>query len=41
MKWEDVGGLEDVKKSIMDTVQVGHFDSPLDYNLYLLFRLFL
>lgn len=23
MKWEDVGGLEDVKKSILDTVQVG------------------
>lgn len=22
MKWEDVGGLEDVKKSILDTVQV-------------------
>lgn len=23
VKWEDVGGLEDVKKSILDTVQVG------------------
>lgn len=23
MKWEDVGGLEDVKKTILDTVQVG------------------
>jgi SpoVK/Ycf46/Vps4 family AAA+-type ATPase len=22
VKWEDVGGLEDVKKSILDTVQV-------------------
>lgn len=22
MKWEDVGGLEDVKKAILDTVQV-------------------
>ena len=27
MKWEDVGGLEDVKKSILDTVQVGCFIS--------------
>lgn len=27
MKWEDVGGLEDVKKSILDTVQVGSFIS--------------
>lgn len=27
MKWEDVGGLEDVKKSILDTVQVGFFIS--------------
>lgn len=27
MKWEDVGGLEDVKKSILDTVQVGLFSS--------------
>lgn len=25
MKWEDVGGLEDVKKSILDTVQVSPF----------------
>ena len=25
MKWEDVGGLEDVKKSILDTVQVSLF----------------
>lgn len=23
LKWEDVGGLEDIKKSILDTVQVG------------------
>lgn len=23
VKWDDVGGLEDVKKSILDTVQVG------------------
>jgi SpoVK/Ycf46/Vps4 family AAA+-type ATPase len=22
VKWEDVGGLEDVKKAILDTVQV-------------------
>ena len=27
MKWEDVGGLEDVKKSILDTVQVCTFIS--------------
>lgn len=27
MKWEDVGGLEDVKKSILDTVQVCSFIS--------------
>ena len=25
MKWEDVGGLEEVKRSILDTVQVGLF----------------
>lgn len=25
MKWEDVGGLEEVKKSILDTVQVSPF----------------
>lgn len=31
MKWEDVGGLEDVKKSILDTVQVWTSPSIMHY----------
>lgn len=31
VKWEDVGGLEDVKKSILDTVQVYYIDCYFPY----------
>lgn len=37
MKWEDVGGLEDVKKSILDTVQVCFSVSLMSFSSYRLY----
>lgn len=33
VKWEDVGGLEDVKKAILDTVQVLFFYLSAEWKL--------
>lgn len=38
MKWEDVGGLEDVKKSILDTVQVRFFSQDTLMNYFCLMK---
>ena len=40
VKWEDVGGLEDVKKSILDTVQVNLLLICMAYTIALCSRLF-